>query len=116
MRVKRKYDPDDFFRFHQSLPSRALGSGARRDSARWIALFPTNAPIRDARSVSFSPGWPVAKPAALALLSAAGGNSTDLLVRHRSGDWDERPADRAKDNDVSVKYDLALPAAIRLTQ
>jgi FAD/FMN-containing dehydrogenase len=28
VRVKRKYDPDDFFRFHQSLPSRALESGA----------------------------------------------------------------------------------------
>jgi hypothetical protein len=89
---------------------------ARRDSPRRNAPVRTNASTRDARSVSFSPGWPVAKPAALALLSAAGGNSTDLLVRHRSGDWHERPADRAKDNDVCVKYDLALPAAIRLTQ
>ena len=77
----------------------------------------SNKRVDPGRSFGFLlPGWPVAKPAALALLSAAGGNSTDLLVRHRSGDWDERPADRAKENDVSVKYDLALPAAIRLTQ
>jgi hypothetical protein len=29
MRIKRKYDPDDFFRFSQSISSRDPGSGLK---------------------------------------------------------------------------------------
>ena len=51
----------------------------------------------------FSLGQTVATPGALEILTAAGTSPLALLVRHKSGDWGDVPAEDAKENELSIE-------------
>ena len=51
----------------------------------------------------FALGRVVATPGALALLEEMGTSPTELLARHRTGDWGEVPTEDARENELSVR-------------
>lgn len=59
---------------------------------------------RDQRSktICFSLGQVFATPGALDLLDSNAQNSSELLLRHQSGDWGNVPPEDAEENDHSV--------------
>ncbi len=52
----------------------------------------------------FGLGVVVATPSALELLAATGTDPTELLERHRGGDWGEVPKADARENEYALKH------------
>lgn len=63
----------------------------------------------------FNLGQIVATPGALEAMQEAGDNPAIFLSRHVSGDWGEVPKEDAQENEFSLKHDLRILSAYRLS-
>lgn len=71
-------------------------------------------PPSSPRQALFPTGQLLATPGALAALTEAGQNPTELLARHQSGDWGEVDGEDAAANDRSVKDGSRILSAYTL--